>query len=385
MLLFLFALNVSIAGAYIALFLLLPAFMYRIGRHRLSLPEQPRFFWFTLVFAGATLISTAFSTDRVASIKDNRDLLNFLIIPMLTLILFSARRIQWALATLFGSTVLASIVGLFITLQRKLNNQEAISLDNRLKGFTSHWMTYSGLLMLSFVFFLVYQHYESNKTVRKAIIGGLAVMAVPIILAQTRSVWVGIVVSITLFLLSFNWKRILVFIPIILILYVLSPQPIQERIRSITDINSPSNRDRIHMTYTAWEIFKEFPWTGLGANNVAAAYHQYRHPDSTQDNMHLHNNFLQILAERGIVGLAAFLILFGFILLDLLKASKGEKTEKSSVIAKASLFSLISFLVAGLFEYNFGDTEICFLLLFFITLPFLPPFRKSSAAASEKT
>lgn len=372
LLLFLFSVNVSIAGVYISLILLLPAFIWRISRARDPLPEPPRFFWYTLVFAGASLFSTFFSTDWTASIKDNRDLFNFLIIPILTLVLFTLRRAQWALTVLFGSTVLASIVGLFITLQRKLNHQDAISLDNRLKGFTSHWMTYSGLLMLSFVFFLVYQHYEKNKTIRKTIIGGLAVMAVPILLAQTRSVWVGIIASVTLFLLSFNWRRILVFIPVILVLYVLSPQPIQERIRSITDTSSPSNRDRIFMTYTAWEIFKEFPWTGLGANNVAAAYHQYRHPDSTQDNPHLHNNFLQILAERGLVGLTAFLVLLWFIFLDLFKASKGKGTDRRTVLAKASLFSFISFLVAGFFEYNFGDSEVCFLLLFFITLPFLP-------------
>lgn len=384
LLIFLFAINVSIAGAYIALFLLLPAFIYRVATQRQTIPDQPLFFWYALVFTAATLISTAFSTDPMTSLRDNRSLLNFLLIPLLTLILFSVKRVNWALATLFSSTILVSIVGLFITLQRILNGQEAISLSQRLKGFTSHWMTYSGLLMLSFVFFVVYQHYERNPTVKKLIIAGLAVMAVPIVLAQTRSVWVGIIVSVSLFLLSFNWKRILVLIPLVLIVYGLSPQGIQERIKSIVDINSPSNRDRIHMVYTGWEIFKDFPVTGVGANNVASAYPQYRHPDAIQDNMHLHNNFLQMLAERGIIGLLALLALFFIVARDLFILSRLDPSYPTSIIAKSSFYTFIAFLVAGLFEYNFGDTELFFLLLFYITLPFLPPYQSAPAPQTDQ-
>lgn len=381
--LFLFAINVSIAGAYITLFLLLPAFAQRIFNTAVPIPQQPRFFWYTILFSAATLVSTLFSSDRMASFKDNRDLLNFLLVPIVTMILFSGKRIRWALGVIFASSILVSIVGMFITLQRILNNQEALSLDHRLKGFTSHWMTYSGLLMLSFVFFAVYQHYERNQTVRKVLIAGLVIMAVPILLTQTRSVWVGIVISIILFLLSFNWKRILVLIPLVLIVYGLSPQSIQNRVQSIFDTHSPSNRDRIHMIYTTWEMFKDFPWTGVGANNIAAAYHQYRHPDAIQNNMHLHNNFMHILAERGLIGLSALILLFFFIGWDLYGLSRREQPPEGTAISKAAFYSFLAFLVAGLFEYNFGDTEMIFLLLSFITMPFLAPFRSHTVPGQQ--
>jgi len=35
------------------------------------------------------------------------------------------------------------------------------------------------------------------------------------------------------------------------------------------------------------------------------------------------------------------------------------------------LFAFVGFLVAGLFEYNFGDSEIKFILFYFLCLPFL--------------
>jgi len=39
--------------------------------------------------------------------------------------------------------------------------------------------------------------------------------------------------------------------------------------------------------------------------------------------------------------------------------------------AAAALFVATAFLVSGLFEYNWGDAEIQFLFLFFISLPFV--------------
>jgi O-antigen ligase len=359
--------------------------LFHFFSSRPRLPRQPRFFWYALVFAGATLISTFFSIDPKLSLKDNRDLFLFLIIPIMTLILNSVKRINWALTVLFLSSVFVSIVGVFITIQRILNQEEAISLDHRLKGFMSHWMTYSGLLMMTFVFFLVYQHYERNGLRKKIILASLVLMTVPIVLTQTRSIWVGIAVSVTLFLLSFNWKRILILIPLVLIVYVLVPKSIQDRVRSIVDVNSPSNRDRIHMVHTAWGMFQDHPITGVGANNVQSAYPQYRHPQAIQDNMHLHNNILQILAERGLIGLIALLLFFTIIAWDLIRAVRKSSSDPGyGGIARASLYAFVSFLVAGFFEYNFGDTEIRFLLLTLITLPFVTAWQTGDPAAPPR-
>ncbi len=86
--------------------------------------------------------------------------------------------------------------------------------------------------------------------------------------------------------------------------------------------------------------------------------------------MHLHNNFLQILAERGIFALASFLLACLFIILQMLKSLKSRAGDWRAITAGA-LFAFVGFLVAGLFEYNFGDSEIKFLLFYFISLPFL--------------
>lgn len=119
------------------------------------------------------------------------------------------------------------------------------------------------------------------------------------------------------------------------------------------------------------DIFKDFPLFGVGANNIQEVYDKYKPPEAQQTNLHLHNNFLHILAERGIFVLMALLAAFISLFVLLVRKIKGsEGFEKT--IALGTLFAFIGFLVAGLFEYNFGDSEIKFLLLYFISIPFLP-------------
>ena len=139
---------------------------------------------------------------------------------------------------------------------------------------------------------------------------------------------------------------------------------------SIFDINNVTNKDRLYMAYTSLQIVKDHPLSGVGSDNVKKVYPKYRHENATKNNPHLHNNFFQIAAERGIFTLISFIIFFVSIFSGLAwKIKNGTGLEKR--VSSAVLFMLISFLTAGMFEYNFGDTELKFLLLFFISLPYL--------------
>ena len=51
------------------------------------------------------------------------------------------------------------------------------------------------------------------------------------------------------------------------------------------------------------------------------------------------------------------------------KIKKSINIEKT--ISIAVIFVFIGFLVAGMFEYNLGDTEIKFILFYFLSIPFL--------------
>jgi hypothetical protein len=58
------------------------------------------------------------------------------------------------------------------------------------------------------------------------------------------------------------------------------------------------------------------------------------------------------------------------VLADLLRKMRNSQGAPRD-LAAAVLFTFIGFLVAGLFEYNFGHSQIKFLLFYFLCLPFV--------------
>jgi O-antigen ligase len=93
---------------------------------------------------------------------------------------------------------------------------------------------------------------------------------------------------------------------------------------------------------------------------------------------HLHNNALQIAAERGLPCLAWWLWLVAAVLGDAWReARRGAFGAGWGAVAAFAL--LVAVLVAGLFEYNFGDSEILMFLLLVSSLPYA--LRRQRAAA----
>jgi O-antigen ligase len=81
---------------------------------------------------------------------------------------------------------------------------------------------------------------------------------------------------------------------------------------------------------------------------------------------HLHNAYIQIAASMGAVGLAAFAWLYASLLRTAWGGSKvgaGRHEGTSELSAGLRLgvsAALVGFLVAGLFEWNFGDEELLY-------------------------
>jgi len=147
------------------------------------------------------------------------------------------------------------------------------------------------------------------------------------------------------------------------------------------DLRDPSNRDRLAMARTGTAMVRDFPLMGVGPAMIPKLYAQYRDPDAVQAmNPHLHNVPLQIAAERGLPALAiwiAFIVILAYGLVRLFR------TERDPTMAAAALAAIASMLSAGLFEYNFGDSEFLMLFLVIVTLPFAAA-RRDDAATSPR-
>lgn len=133
----------------------------------------------------------------------------------------------------------------------------------------------------------------------------------------------------------------------------------QSRLKSIWDVNNTSNATRVALWRAGWDMFLEHPFFGVGDIDLANLYRQYKRPFDKEIQGHLHNNYIHILVILGGFGFIATMFLLLKVFLLNLKIFYNVRTIPfSSSYALGTLGGFVSFLFAGLTEWNFGDHEI---------------------------
>jgi hypothetical protein len=135
------ALQFSIAAAQILLAVAFVCWvgLLVVGRER---AEAPSFFWPLAVYAGATLVSAAFSYDPRTSFVDSKQLVLFLLVPITYRFVGGTR----GLTLMTVVVTCAAISAAFGIFQYGILHYD--HLGQRPQGTLGHYMTYSGLLML---------------------------------------------------------------------------------------------------------------------------------------------------------------------------------------------------------------------------------------------
>ena len=115
-------------------------------------------------------------------------------------------------------------------------------------------------------------------------------------------------------------------------------------------------------------IIRDHPLTGVGPDMVMDVYPVYRDKAAVnQLNPHLHNVPVQIAAERGLPALAAWLLFVFVLVRDFVRQ---RRTVPFAFLPNAGLAIVAAMMTAGMFEYNFGDSEFLMLFLLLVTLPY---------------
>src|SRR5262245_4837049 len=184
----------------------------------------------------------------------------------------------------------------------------------------------------------------------------------------TRSAWVGVSVGVGL-LFVLKDLRLTALIPVVIaMVFALAPDSVTDRIMSVSNLRDPSSRDRIAMVQTGLAMIHDHPLTGVGPNMVQRLYSEYRDPGSVQKTTpHLHNVPLQIAAERGVPALVVWI---AFVVMLAAGVFRLFRSSADRTLSAAALAAIGAMLAAGIFEYNFGDSEFLMLFLVIVTLPF---------------
>ncbi|MCH6579233.1 MAG: O-antigen ligase family protein [Nitrospinae bacterium] len=203
------------------------------------------------------------------------------------------------------------------------------------------------------------------------------------ILTLIRQAWLGLFVA-AIFLL-FKKKRILVLVPALLVglIVIFGPQTIAERLKSIVDLKQASNNERIMLWKAGWDVFKDYPLTGCGSKCLDVVTDQYPEHPILRKYKHLHSSIMQIAVETGVIGLCAWLSIWVIYFVQLIRRSKQIPPDANERwVVFGSTAEVIAFLVAGMFENNFYDSEIIILMYFIMALPFVSS-NGSQSAPSE--
>lgn len=229
-------------------------------------------------------------------------------------------------------------------------------LEHRITGPVTHVMTFSGLLLpISLLVIVLGVHLRKWWFAIPA-----TIVTFTLLLTFTRSIWLGWICAIFA-LLMFTRPRMLAWAAPVLVLFItFMPLALFGRMVSIFDTRVESNLDRIRMAEAGVEIIRDYPLLGVGPANVKEIYPLYRRHDAPRFRIpHLHNTILQIWAERGIIALGAYLLLLGLFVRQCVKAWNGP----ARAFAQAGVAITVGLFVAGLFEFNFGDTEVFYIVL----------------------
>jgi len=326
--------------------------------------EIPRFFWPLMIYALLSLISSFRSVNAEVSLIDSKDLLLFLVIPIAYMGLREEKSLKLGNLALVASVWISIFYSLFSYFFAPPQSQ-------RITGFMGHYMTQAGLLLL-FISLALGILFFSRGKIRFLWGATLFFATLVLIITMTRSAWIGAAVAASVILFLYKPKT-LILIPIILgLVFLVSPKNVKQRALSIFSLKGYSNVQRIEYVKVGLKIMKARPFFGTGPDTVDMEFQlpKYGLSEDAKNNVHLHNNILQIGAERGIPALLAWLAFLLLAFIDLRELLK-DKNPSIYPLAAGALAALAGLFVAGFFEYNFGDSEITTLFLYVLTIPFV--------------
>jgi O-antigen ligase len=364
-LLLLFAfLTPVISAAYAVFGLLVIAWVASLVRER-RFPASLRS-PFCFVAAALVLLmaaSAVFSRDPSISTRHLGGLTLLLLLPVVMDLVDDVRSARLLLLTLAASGTALAFLGVWQFLHG------GDHLGNRIRATLSHYMTFSGLATVA-AGLLLGLAFEAKGRLRLAGFASVVPLTA-ILLTYTRGAYVGILAALLLYVAVRRPKGFLVLAPALVAVFLLAPPEIRERIRSIGDLSDRTNLDRIAMARAGLRIASDYPIFGLGPDMVKPYYPLYRDPDAPRWSVpHLHNNVVQIAAASGVFAAIAYLVWIGLFLVRAIVRLRREPRSDRRPIWAGALIAGTALCVAGLFEYNFGDTEVEMATLLVFALPF---------------
>ncbi|MBS7787755.1 O-antigen ligase family protein [Flavobacterium sp. CYK-55] len=292
----------------------------------------------------------------------------------------------------FGLAVLGAYFDVYQMMQ---NSSSILKHMSEIKSFFGNKNLLSSALFLCVPFVLISsQHSPKQQLISRL----LLLLSIPILLlTQTRAVWLAFFVFILVIgfykLKSNLATKAILFVGILALGFSIS-EFILPKFRAIKDdkfsniyLSKLGNQNTLNSRNIYWEsaykMWQEQPIFGIGPGNFGQLFSAYNTnkmsvemANGTETLQRVHNDFLSILAESGLLGFLSFMsiwILTIYWAVQLIQQAT-EKTEKSTYLFL--LAGLLGFAVIVFLDFPFERIEHQLIFVTIIAFIFVWSFKK---------
>ncbi len=129
--------------------------------------------------------------------------------------------------------------------------------------------------------------------------------------------------------------------------------------------NDPTVRQRIVLWESAIKMSRDHFWIGHGLNTFHRVFPKYK-PSEIKGTPYVHNSYLQMLAEVGLIGMVAFLTLVACVFQKGFRRFMIEANSQAAALMGAVLAAVVAFLVNAFFDTGFFAMALATLFWFLL-------------------
>ena len=377
----------SIAGAQICLGLSLLFWMIDLFAHPHRRAVLSALFWPLVLYLGVQFLSILFSSDPVTGLWAVRAewiiLLFFLVINVVD----DDKKVRHLVGVLVLTTVLVSLYAIWqhwsgwdLYRGRPLR---ATGNFFEATGLFGHHLTFGGYLMMVLMLSISLLLFGIRGRARIFYALSSLALFLALVFSYARSAWIGCLVGALGMAILRGRRATAVILPIGVVIVVLAalflPSVQEQAGEAVAQVGNPLvTSARLQIWPAAWRLIADYPLLGAGVGQAAQLLSAY---GCDLECTHLHNDLINVAANSGLLGLAAFLwIWVTFLCLTVRCQRRLRETPWAAAMATAGFGIIIALLAAGQFQCYYTDAEDGMLLWFLMGLVMVACVRKGKPA-----
>jgi len=349
--------SISVAQLFLALLIVFSAIKLYKTKDFSAINDWPAKFFMLMV---ASQLTSAFAgINPLVSLSAVTSTWTYLYL-FACMILFDGKNLHRVLAAFFAGSILNAFSGIY--------DVSVLGIERAI-GYYTHALTYGNAAAVVFIAALglsVFVKFENLK-LRYLIYAAAVLSLIALIISGSRGPILSAILTLSImavFIFRMKAVAVLTVLAVAICLIIVPSTEIRSKLFSDrgNNINSSSSiGTRIVLWKTAVKAISVKPLFGYGSGTFTK-YANEHIAEPVASKAHAHNSYLHYVYSNGLLGLAlltGFIVsLFRYIL----------KRSREYPPAKAAIFVLVVFLLEGLTENNFGDSEVVMLTMILLSV-----------------